>query len=128
MASPSFTKEYREWIAEGSFTRSYERARQRILEAIESRRPDLVASELESIAGCYYTRGSVALLDGNQDGWNEIQCGYLAAIYSIRFVIPLKSGLIARVKESQDNITQVVMTLGLSRLFGVQFDERMLRE
>lgn len=128
MASPAYSREYREWIQNGVFNQIYSHGLEYVQDGIRSERPDLVLEGLQRFALCYYTRGAVALLEGSQQGWNEVQCGYLATIYSIRFLIPLKSGLAASHKESADDLVSAVMTLGLARLFAVSFDEKTLRD
>jgi hypothetical protein len=128
MASPAYSREYREWLAEGNFERVYGYGRKSIVDGLESKLPHLVASGLEYVSCCYYTRGAVALLEGNSQGWRDIQCGYLAKSYSIRFVIPLQSGILASVKDSPDNLVETVMTLALAQLFRLSFDETFLRE
>jgi hypothetical protein len=128
MASPSYTREYREWLDGGNFERVYEDGRADLASAIESQRSDHAAAALQSIALCYYTRGAVSLLDGDLRGWNEIQCGYLATTYSIRLIIPLRTEAAVSRKRSERMITEAVMTLGLARLFAVSFDEQLLRD
>ncbi len=127
MASPAYSREYRDWIANGEFERVYANGSENLATAIDARRPDLVAPALRDLSACYYLRGAVVLLDGKQDGWHDIQCGYLASVYSIRFAVPLLTGVDAILKNSPAYVTHAVMTMGLARIFSVEFDERLLR-
>ncbi len=128
MASSAYSRDYRQWLDSGNFERVYGFGSEDIRNAIETKRPDLVASALRDLALCYYTRGVALLLDQSMEGWRDIQCGYMATVYSFRFAWPLASPLAASRKESPDYLVQTVLTLGLARLFAVEYDERILRE
>jgi hypothetical protein len=125
MPSPAFSKQYREWLAR-HFQRVYCQGSESLSQAITAQRPDLVAPALKELAICLHTRGAVSLLDGNQQGWHDIQAGYLAGLYAIRFAIPLKTGSCART--SPNDLVYAVVTLGLARLFAGDFDVHLLRD
>lgn len=127
MVSPAYSRDYRDWIANGNFDRVYEHAREDLQFAIESQRPDLVAPALRDFSLCYYTRGAASLLAGDQNGWHDIQCGYVASFDAIRFALPLMTGLDAELKNSAKYVIHAVMTLGLSRVFSLERDEKHLR-
>jgi hypothetical protein len=127
LASRAYTRDYRDWIAKGNFASVYEWGRERLECAISSQRPDIAAPALRIVADCYYIRGAVALLDKKPEGWHDVQCGYMASVYALRFAIPLLAGLEAQLKDSANYITPIVMTLGLARIFAVDFDEQLLR-
>lgn len=125
MPSPAFSTQYREWLVR-HFQRVYRHGSESLSQAIATRRPDLIVPALKELAICLHTRGAVSLLDGNQQGWHDIQGGYLAGLYAIRFAIPLKTGACART--SPNDLVYAVMTLGLARLFGGDFDVQLLRD
>src|SRR5690349_6477396 len=85
--SPAYAEEYREWIRRGQFQSVYGWAVAKLPESLKQEHPALIAGDLGSIATCYYTRGIVALLDGDQAGWHDIQCGYWAVVQKLRFEI-----------------------------------------
>ncbi len=124
MPSPAFSKQYREWFAR-HFRRVYGHESESLSQAIAAQRPDLVTPALKGLGVCLHTRGAVSLLDGNPQGWYDIQCGYLAGVYAIRFAIPLKTGLCART--SANDLIHAIMILGLARLFGGDFDVQFLQ-
>ena len=104
MPSLAFTRQYREWLAR-HFQRVYRQGSESLSQAITAQRPDLVTPALKELAICLHTRGAVSLLDGNQQGWHDIQAGYLADLYAIRFAIPLKTGSCARAEQFDPAIT-----------------------
>jgi len=128
MPSRPYCREYPDWLAKGNFQRVYEWGRQSLAEAIELQRPDLVVPALDRLALCYYKRGAARLMDREELGWHDVQCGYLASVYAFRFMAPLATGLAGQLKDSPKYITSTVMTLGLARLFSVAFDEHVLRD
>jgi hypothetical protein len=117
MASPAQVRDYKEWIAKGKFEDVGRWGTQTIASAIESRNFAKLALGLQTLATCYYSRGAVALLDGRTEGWHDIQSGYMATIYCFQL----------GVDASECNIVGAVMTLALAQLFGVKFDEQLLR-
>ncbi len=125
MPSPAFSSHYREWL-DRHFPRVYGHGSESLSRAIATRRPDLVVPALKELAICFHTRGAVSLLDGNRQGWHDIQGGYLAGLYAIRFAIPLMTGSCART--SPNDLVYAVMTLGFARLFGGDFDVQLLRD
>jgi hypothetical protein len=66
-------------------------------------------------------------MQGEPLGWHDIQCGYMATVCSIRFAVPLRTGLEAEIRESPNYIVEVVMLLGLAKLFSIASDEQFLQ-
>ena len=124
----SYAEEYREWIRKGGFREVYGRAISDLPNALKQEHPALVALNLSSIATCYYMRGVVAVLDGKQNGWRDIQCGYWASVEMLRFEIksvtlPAWSAGRSFLASSQ---LELVLTLGLARLFRQEVDASWL--
>jgi hypothetical protein len=124
--SPAYVKEYREWIRKDGFRELYGRAISALPKSLKQEHPALVALDLSSIANCYYKRGAVAVLDGNQNGWQDIQCGYWASVEKLRFEI--KSVTLPAWSAGRNFSSQVelVLTLGLARLFRQDVDASWL--
>jgi hypothetical protein len=128
--SPAYEKEYREWIQRGQLERVYPFGAQMLQRELlkESPFPYPAGGALGSIATCYYRRGAVALLDQNAAGWQDIQCGYWATVYSLRFLYKAATlpAFGDRRPFGEDRKTATVMTLGLARLFGQDGDAAAL--
>jgi hypothetical protein len=110
MASLAYSRDYRDWLVAGLFEENHAHAGKHLRDAVDMQRPDLVAPSLRELAVCFYTRGAVSLMDGRAEGWR------------------VTTGLEADLKDSPAFVTRAVMTLGLARLFSVDFDEQLLRQ
>lgn len=127
--SPAYAGEYREWIHRGRFEQIYRQAADKMPEYFAQQHPAMVGGNLHSIATCYYTRGTVALLDDEPAGWKDIQCGYWAALYSLGFelkAVTLPAWSSGR-KFGSRAIVELVLTLGLAKLFRQEGDVSWLR-
>lgn len=115
--SPAYEREYRDWIAKGQFERLLAREREFLSDALSRQHPALAATSLSTLGTCYYTRGSVFLLDNDQAGWYDVQAGYWAALYSLRFEIIAATLPAWSQGRSFSRSTELVTTLAFSRLF-----------
>ena len=129
--SPAYEKEYRDWINRGQFETVYSFGARTLQKELlgESPLPYPAGGALGSMATCYYRRGAVALLDQNPAGWQDVQCGYWAAVYSLRFFYKAATlpAFGDRRPFPEQRKTATVMTLGLARLFGQDGDAAALQ-
>lgn len=126
--SPTYEREYREWLADGRFDELIARDRRYLSESFEEQIPALIAQNLQTYATCYYTRGAVRLLDGDRLGWHDIQCGYWAALFSLRFqikAVTLPAWSAGRTLGPREK-AEIVLTSGFARLFQQQADAEWL--
>jgi hypothetical protein len=115
-------------MARGHFQEVHQRALDGLPKALQLEHPALMAMNLGDIATCYYTRGAVALLDGDRAGWHDIQCGYSAALYDLRFelkAVTLPAWSTGRVFSGASQV-ELVLTLGLAKLFRQESDASWL--
>ncbi len=127
--SPAYVNEYRDWMAKGQFQKVYQHASDGLPKALQLEHPALMSMNLGGIAICYYTRGAVALLDGDQAGWHDIQCGYLAALYGLRFelkAVTLPAWSKGRKFYGKSQV-ELVLTFGLAKLFRRENDASWLQ-
>ncbi|HEV7280562.1 MAG TPA: hypothetical protein VGN57_10185 [Pirellulaceae bacterium] len=127
-ASAAYEREYRQWVARSSFAALHARASQNLDAAVQAKRPDLVASALDGLSVCYHYRGAVTLLEGDDFGWRDVQCGYLANVYALRLRIPLMTPMGSTRREDPNFVVRTTVLLGLARLFRIPLDERLIRE
>jgi hypothetical protein len=127
--SPAYAKEYREWIQAGNFDNVYQSFLPELREALKEEGSALISPVslgLHSISTCYFKRGAVALLDGNDAGWCDVQCGFWASVYRLRFyVIPIVKW--GRGRFVPWDTTEAVMLLGLAKLFRQASEESYLK-
>jgi hypothetical protein len=123
-----YERQYREWIQKGRFEEQYQRVLPDMREALQKDQPSLLAMNLRFMATCYHARGVVALLDDNSAGWRDVQCGFWAGVYGLRFEIEaLVLGGIKGKGLSPEDTTEAVMILGLAKLFGQKAEEKWLK-
>ena len=126
--SQAYEREYRDWIASGQFDRLIGREREYLSEALDEEHPALIATSLSIIATCYHTRGAVSLLEKHNSGWRDIQAGYWADLYALRFeiiAITLPAWSQGRTFNSS---AELVVALAFSRLFEQTEDEVWLEQ
>lgn len=98
--------------------------------AVVAKNPGMAASAAKMLGGSYAMNGVVRLLDGDPNGWREIECGYRGLVYARRFY---PKWWTSSEYVSQDNpsiqyalrgehATELVMLSGLARLFGQTSD------
>ena len=116
--SPAYAKEYRDWMVL-HYQDVYKWALEGLPEALKLQHPALMDMNLDSIALCYCTRGAVALLGSDMNGWRDIQTGYWASVYKLRFElksVTLPAWFEGRVFPGESQV-ELVLTLGLAKLF-----------
>jgi hypothetical protein len=123
-----YERQYREWIQMGGFEEQYQRVVPDMREALKKNQPPLLAVNLRFLATCYHARGVVALLEGHSAGWRDVQCGFGAGVYGLRFEIEalVWAGSKGRGLSPEDT-TEAVMILGLAKLFGQKAEEKWLK-
>jgi hypothetical protein len=124
--SPAYRKECREWMAKGMFQELSARVETEIDDALSDENPSWIASNLGSLALCYYCRGMVAVMADNPTGWADVQAGYWAALYARLF--ELKAVALGWCNLSGSQLTEMVLLLGLARLFQKEGDALRLSE
>lgn len=120
--SPGYRKEYETWIAKGMFAELYSRESEHFFAGLAERNAIAVAGNLDCHATCFYTRGMVALIAGDERGWADVQCGYWAALYSLLF------GVVGYHGTMHGERAELVLLLGLARLFRQDGDALRLSE
>ncbi len=128
--SPAYANEYRERLQKANFDGIYQRELPRLREAVKEEGNSLIFSHISTslggIATCYFLRGAVALLDGNSSGWSDVQCGFWAEVYRLRYdIIPIVKWGRGRFMPWETTIA--VMLLGLAKLFGQKSEEHLLK-
>jgi hypothetical protein len=128
--SPAYANDYREWMQNGNFDGIYQRELPKMRAALKEEGNSLIYSPLssclDSIATYYFHRGTVALLEGDNEGWGDVQCGFWAAVYHLRYdIIPIVRW--GRGRFVPWDTTEAVMLLGLAKLFGQEMEASFLK-
>lgn len=126
--SPAYERDYREWMVNGHFEGVLTWSQASLTDALAQQHPTLIASALWGFSTCYHTRGAVALLEKQASGWRDIQAGYWADVYALRFEIisvtqPAWSQASRFIKSNE-----LVTTLAFARLFGQTADRDWLEQ
>ena len=121
MASKAHTQEYTDWV-DRAFESDVQRHGERLSNAVETQRLDLLARLLQRLSDCYHMRGAVRILSSDQLGWHDVQTGYLAMSYCFQISRNLETGFISMIKGEPDFAIEIVAHLGLARLFSMTHD------
>jgi hypothetical protein len=126
--SSSYKRDYRDWIGKGQYQRIRERERRYLANALAKENPAPIATSLSAIATCHHTRGAVALLEHQQAGWHDIQAGYWAKLYALRFEVKAVTLPAWSRGRSFNQSAELAVTLAFSRLFQQTADRKWLDE
>lgn len=125
MVSQAYYSEYSDWVSR-QFDSYVQDQTEQLHDAIRERRLDQLANRLEAFAQAFHMRGAVRIVDGESEGWHDVQVGYLANSYVFNMAHTLQTGWLPRLKDGPDFTIEMIAQLGLARLLLQDHDIQQL--